>query len=117
MARAAQGGVPSSQKPSLVSCPVPEAQASGRPSGRNTLIAMKLEFRIDFGYLTLYSRRLYHNEMCWDGHLECEGGQILTSAQLRYPVLWFGLTTSAQSTPLPAPIMASVSLICCASFR
>ena len=64
---------------------------------------MKLEFRIDFGYLTLYSRRLYHNEMCWDGHLECEGGRILASSQLRYPVVWFGLTTSSQSTPLPSP--------------
>ena len=64
---------------------------------------MKLDFRIDFGYLTLYSRRLYHPEMCWDGHLECEDGSILATQRLRYPVEWYGIAASAEKTPLPAP--------------
>ena len=51
---------------------------------------MKLDFRIDFGYLYLYSRRHYHPQYIWDGSLACEGGKIERSVRLDYPVIWFG---------------------------
>ncbi len=51
---------------------------------------MKLDFRIDWGYQFLYSRRHYHPFYCWDGHLECSGGEIAEIYQLDYPVIWFG---------------------------
>ena len=60
-----------------------------------------LEFRIDWGYLFLYSRRHYHPEYCWDGHLECSGGRIRSVAKLRYPVLWFGPANTPERLPLP----------------
>lgn len=51
---------------------------------------MKLDFRIDWGYQFLYSRRHYHPFYHWDGHLECGNGEILETYQLDYPVIWFG---------------------------
>ena len=64
---------------------------------------MTLDFRIDFGYQYLYSRRHYHPQFVWDGALTCEGGTILSAALLTYPVLWFGPGHSAKETPLPRP--------------
>ena len=37
---------------------------------------MKLDFRIDWGYQYLYSRRHYHPVYIWDGSLTCQGGAI-----------------------------------------
>ena len=51
---------------------------------------MKLNFRIDWGYQYLYSRRHYHPYYHWDGHLECLDGVIEKVFQLDYPVIWFG---------------------------
>ena len=64
---------------------------------------MKLDFRIDWGYQYLYSRRHYHPEFLWDGHLECAGGDIERTFLLDYPVLWYGPGHSARETALPAP--------------
>ena len=64
---------------------------------------MELDFRIDFGYQYLYSRRHYHPQYIWDGGLTCEGGRIERSALLRYPVLWFGPGHSAKETALDGP--------------
>jgi hypothetical protein len=51
---------------------------------------MKIEFRIDWGYQFLYSRRHYHPFYRWDGQLKCDGGEIQEIYQLDYPVIWFG---------------------------
>ena len=48
---------------------------------------MKLDFRIDWGYQYLYSRRHYHPVYCWDGTLECTDGTIQKCWQLDYPVI------------------------------
>ena len=61
---------------------------------------MKLNFRIDWGYQYLYSRRHYHPFYHWDGHLECSNGSIGKVFQLDYPVLWFGPGHCAKETPL-----------------
>lgn len=63
----------------------------------------RLDFRIDWGYQYLYSRRHYHPVYLWDGALECEGGRILESRRLEYPVLWFGPGQSARETPMEEP--------------
>ena len=64
---------------------------------------MKLDFRIDFGYQYLYSRRHYHPQFVWDGKLTVEGGHIEKTYQLTYPVLWFGPGHSAVETELEGP--------------
>ena len=64
---------------------------------------MKLDFRIDFGYQYLYSRRHYHPQYVWDGELRCEGGKINKTVQLDYPVLWFGPGHTARETVLEGP--------------
>ena len=64
---------------------------------------MLLDFRIDWGYSYLYSRRHYHPQFIWDGFLTCDGGRILKTFQLDYPYIWFGPGHSAHETPLPAP--------------
>lgn len=64
---------------------------------------MHLKFRIDWGYNMLYSRRLYHPEYCWDGHLELTNGQITQVWKLRYPYIWFGPGDTPKLTPLPSP--------------
>ena len=48
---------------------------------------MKLNFRIDWGYQYLYSRRHYHPYYHWDGHLKCSDGVIEKVFQLDYPVM------------------------------
>ena len=70
---------------------------------------MILDFRIDWGYQYLYSRRHYHPFFRWDGHLECQGGRILECRQLSYPVIWFGPGHCPQETPLPTPSWTSVT--------
>ncbi len=51
---------------------------------------MKLNFRIDFGYQYLYSRRTYHPTYVWDGGITCRGGEILAAYELEYPNIWYG---------------------------
>ncbi|MBE6369840.1 MAG: hypothetical protein E7056_06760 [Lentisphaerae bacterium] len=61
---------------------------------------MLLDFRIDWGYMYLYSRRHYHPFFEWDGSLECENGQLLKLHQLEYPVIWFGPGQCPREIPL-----------------
>jgi len=61
---------------------------------------MKLNFRIDWGYQYLYSRRMYHPIYDWDGQLECSSGTITECGQLNYPVIWFGPGQCAREKPL-----------------
>lgn len=62
---------------------------------------MKLDFRIDWGYQYLYSRRHYHPTFIWDGELCCDNGKIDKVYKLFYPVLWYGPGHSAKETLLP----------------
>jgi len=64
---------------------------------------MTIDFRIDFGYQYLYSRKHYHPVYIWDGSLECENGKILNTYQLDYPYLWFGPGRSAKETKVGKP--------------
>ena len=64
---------------------------------------MKLDFRIDWGYQYLYSRRHYHPTYIWDGSLTCKNGEILETYQLTYPVIWFGPGQSAREEKLAGP--------------
>jgi len=64
---------------------------------------MYINFRIDWGYQYLYSRRHYHPFFHWDGFLECENGSITKTFQLDYPVIWYGPGQCAKETLLPAP--------------
>jgi hypothetical protein len=63
---------------------------------------MKLNFRIDWGYQYLYSRRHYHPVYVWDGDISCRGGSVEKVFQLDYPVIWFGPGHCAKETLLPA---------------
>ncbi len=64
---------------------------------------MKLDFRIDWGYQNLYSRRLYHPVFVWDGHLECSAGEISECYKLDYPYSYYGVGQCARETRLDAP--------------
>ena len=64
---------------------------------------MTLDFRIDWGYQYLYSRRHYHPQYIWDGELECENGSIKEIYSLDYPVIWFGPGHCAVETKLCEP--------------
>lgn len=64
---------------------------------------MKLDFRIDWGYQYLYSRRHYHPFYRWDGCLTCSSGRIDKVFQLSYPVIWFGPGHCACETLLDSP--------------
>ncbi len=64
---------------------------------------MRLDFRIDWGYQYLYSRRHYHPVYLWDGFLECRNGTVEETYQLDYPVIWYGPGHCAHETRLPAP--------------
>ncbi|MBE6920623.1 MAG: hypothetical protein E7468_03555 [Ruminococcaceae bacterium] len=68
---------------------------------------MKLNFRIDWGYQYLYSRRHYHPQYIWDGSLQCENGVIEKAWQLDYPVIWYGPGHCAKETQLPEPCWES----------
>ena len=61
---------------------------------------MQLDFRIDWGYQYLYSRRHYHPFFEWDGHLEITNGTIEKIHKLDYPVLWYGPGHCPVETPL-----------------
>jgi len=64
---------------------------------------MRLDFRIDWGYQYLYSRRHYHPIFEWDGHLECASGTILEVRRLDYPVIWYGPGQCPKETRLARP--------------
>lgn len=64
---------------------------------------MVLDFRIDWGYQYLYSRRHYHPQFIWDGELKCENGTIQSIWQLDYPVIWYGPGHCAKETKLNRP--------------
>ncbi len=64
---------------------------------------MRLDFRVDFGYQYLYSRRHYHPVYLWDGELVCTGGTVLETFRLDYPFTWFGQGQCAIETKLDAP--------------
>lgn len=64
---------------------------------------MRMDFRINWGYQNLYSRRLYHPTFIWDGSLSCTGGQITEIYQLEYPYSIYGIGHSARQTRLPSP--------------
>lgn len=51
---------------------------------------MELGFRVDLDYQYLHSRRHDHPRFVWDGHLECQGGQIESCWLLSCPVIWYG---------------------------
>lgn len=70
---------------------------------------MKLDFRIDWGYQYLYSRRLYHPTFIWDGSLTVDGGKIDEIYQLTYPYSWYGIGHSAKETKLDSPIWKSTT--------
>ena len=61
---------------------------------------MKLDFRIDWGYQYIYSRRLYHPTYIWDGILECEGGTITEIYKLEYPFSFFAIGNTAKELPM-----------------
>ena len=68
---------------------------------------MKLDFRIEWGYSYLYSRRHYHPVYNWDGRLECNGGTIYNVYKLDYPVIWYGPGHCAVETKLDTPCWKS----------
>lgn len=61
---------------------------------------IKLDFRIDWGYQMLYSRRQYHPVYLWDGHLACDGAQRMRISTLDYQAPWWGPCFSPKETPL-----------------
>jgi len=70
---------------------------------------MKLDFRIDWGYQYLYSRRLYHPTFIWDGNLTVDGGKIDEIYQLTYPYSWYGIGHSAKEAKLDSPAWKSTT--------
>ncbi|MBE6687958.1 MAG: hypothetical protein E7588_01625 [Ruminococcaceae bacterium] len=64
---------------------------------------MIIDFRIDFGYMYLYSRRHYHPFYIWDGCLECDNGEILETYQLFYPIVISGPGQTPKETKLSSP--------------
>ncbi len=61
---------------------------------------MKIDFRIDWGYQYLYSRRHYHPVYIWDGSITCDVGSVNEVYALDYPYTWFGPVLTAQETKL-----------------
>lgn len=70
---------------------------------------MKLNFRIDWGYQNLYSRRLYHPVFIWDGKLTLDKGEITESYQLEYPYSYYGIGHCAKETRLDKPEWKSMT--------
>lgn len=65
---------------------------------------MTLDFRIDWGYQMLYSRRQYHPVYHWDGHLECSDAAAVVNVNLlAYPPVWWGPCHTAHETRLEKP--------------
>lgn len=61
---------------------------------------MKIDFRIEWGYQFLYSRRHYHPQYIWDGHLECEKGHLESLSLYHYPRCISGPTSCPKEIPL-----------------
>ena len=61
---------------------------------------IKLDFRIDWGYQMLYSRRHYHPVYLWDGCLACDGAEQMRISALDYQAPWWGPCFSPKETPL-----------------
>ena len=61
---------------------------------------MKIDFRIDWGYQMLYSRRHYHPFYHWDGRLECDKASELEVSLREYPPAWWGPCHTAKEFPL-----------------
>ncbi|MBE6371603.1 MAG: hypothetical protein E7055_05970 [Lentisphaerae bacterium] len=61
---------------------------------------MKLDFRIEWGYQILYSRRHYHPQYIWDGHLDCEKGRLESLSLYHYPRCISGPVNCPRETPL-----------------
>ncbi len=61
---------------------------------------MKVDFRIDWGYHYLYSRKHYHPTYIWDGNISCTNGKISQVYQLEYPYSWYGIPNTAKETRL-----------------
>lgn len=64
---------------------------------------MKLDFKINWGYKYLYSRRHYHPVYIWDGSLSLNEGEIENVYKLDYPYIWYGIGHSAIETKLEKP--------------
>ena len=61
----------------------------------------QIEFRVEWGYTTIYSRRHYHPEYCWNGKIDCTAGIIRSVSQYKYPWVWLGSPVfSPKETPL-----------------
>ena len=61
---------------------------------------MKLDFRIEWGYQILYSRRHYHPVYCWDGSLDCSHGTVEKLSLYHYPRSISGPVNSPKVTQL-----------------
>ena len=61
---------------------------------------MNIDFRIDWGYHYLYSRKHYHPIYIWDGEIICSNGKIKEVFKLEYPYCWYGIPHSAKETKL-----------------
>ena len=65
---------------------------------------MNLDFRIDWGYQMLYSRRLYHPAYNWDGHLETSSIDArLSVSLLNYPNCWWAFCYDPIEVKLETP--------------
>ena len=51
---------------------------------------IELDFRVEWGYSYLYSRRHYHPVYDWDGKITADRGTITECRLLEYPKCWFG---------------------------
>lgn len=68
---------------------------------------MEINFRVDWGYQYLYSRRHYHPVYMWDGNLKCSDGKISKICLLNYksvfPVGICGPALCPEKTELKKP--------------
>ncbi|GEM_PF-900295 len=64
---------------------------------------MQLNFRVEFGFSMLYSRRQYHAAMKWDGRLVCQSGRVLRSYLLEDQRIWVCPCVSMKRVPLEKP--------------
>ncbi|MBO5649716.1 MAG: hypothetical protein J6S76_07360 [Clostridia bacterium] len=64
---------------------------------------MKVEFRVDWGYVYLYLEDDYLPIYKWDGHLTCDKGTIEEIYYLEYPFVRFGPLRDAIETKLDKP--------------
>ena len=64
---------------------------------------MKIDFKINWGYKYLYSRRHYHPVYIWDGNISLNEGEIKAVYKLDYPYIWYGIGHSAIETKLESP--------------